>query len=641
MTKHLIAGTAGHIDHGKTTLIRALTGINTDRLKEEQERGITIELGFAHLTLPSGATLGIVDVPGHEKFVRHMVAGAAGIDMVMLVIAADEGIMPQTREHLDICRMLDIRQGLVVLTKKDMVDAEWLRMVADEVKAFTTGTFLEGAAVIPVSGTTGEGLPQLVAALETLVELVQPRPPWGIFRMPVDRVFTMKGFGTVVTGTTVSGRVAVGEPVSVYPRGLETRVRGLQVHNAAVEAAEAGFRTAVNLQGVEKDQVERGDVVGHPGQLVPSYIMDVRLHLLPSAPKPLASRARVRFHLGTSEILARVHLLEDRELAPGHQALAQIRLEKPTVALARDRFVVRSYSPSFTVGGGAVIDPAADKYFRRRKAVAAIIAKLRSLEKGSPPEAILAALQHGGPAGETLSVLSRSLNLDENTVAQLLAELTASGAVLRTGSGPQDPFLHAGVFQSLKESAVTLLEKFHRESPLKPGLSREELKTKLPRNLHPKALASLMEGLERDGLTAHVGQAVRLASYRVRLDPGQQALRDRLEEALRKAGLAVPSPAELSVQVRADLKAVTGLLEMMANEGTLVKIHEDIYLHGDALRKLTADIEAHFSANAELTVGHFKEMTSLSRKYTIPILEWFDRHGVTLRVGDKRMLKKK
>ncbi len=641
MSKHIIAGTAGHIDHGKTTLIRALTGINTDRLKEEQERGITIELGFAHLRLPGGSVVGIVDVPGHEKFVRHMVAGAAGIDLVLLVIAADEGIMPQTREHLDICRMLGIKRGLVALTKKDLAEPEWLELITEEVREFTRGTFLEGEPILAVSSQTGEGLPELLTVLDRLVSEVEPRPPWGIFRLPVDRVFTMKGFGTVVTGTTTSGTVRVGDLVRLYPRDIEARVRGIQVHGAAVEQAEAGCRTAVNLQGLEKEQVERGDTLGYPGQLVPSFIMDVRVRLLPSAAKALATRARVRFHLGTSEILGRVHLLEQDELPPGQEALAQVRLERPTVALARDRFVLRSYSPSFTIGGGTVIDPRADKLIRKAKTVAALVRKLQSLEKGSPEEAILAALQHEGPAGATLQSLVRSLNLDEASMAASIGALSSTGAVVRIGQEPRDPFLHAQVFRDLKKTVTDLLDRFHRENPLQAGLSREELKTKLPRNLPARAVAFLMDQLEREGTVIPAGKVVRLGSFSVKLDPSQQELRDRLEQTLRRAGLAVPSPAELSEQLKAPLATLQGLIGLLTDEGTFIKINDEIWLHRDELGKLQARLEEHFSRSPELTVGDFKDLTGLTRKYTIPILEHFDRQGFTLRAADKRMLKKR
>jgi selenocysteine-specific elongation factor len=637
VNKHLVAGTAGHIDHGKTTLIRSLTGVNTDRLKEEQERGITIELGFASLKLPNGTILGLVDVPGHEKFVRHMVAGAAGIDLVILVVAADEGIMPQTREHLDICRMLGIGRGLVALTKKDLVDAEWLELITGEVRSFTRGTFLENEPVIAVSSATGEGLSELLAALERLVAEINPRPAWGIFRMPVDRVFTMKGFGTVVTGTTTSGKLHTGDTIRVYPGDLETKVRGLQVHNESVEEAEAGLRTAINLQGVEKSSVARGDVVGHAGQLSPSFIMDVRLTVLPATPHPLANRARVRFHLGSKEILGRVHLLEGAELSPGGQGLAQIRLEEPTVALARDRFVIRSYSPSMTIGGGMIIDPAAAKFTRRKKAAASLVATLRSLEAGTPDEALLATLLAAGPAGGTSAGLVKSLNLDGALVESSLTALSDQGAVFRVGTAPQDPILHLQVLRELEDRITALVEAFHRDNPLKAGLPREELKTKLPKGISVRLLQAVVERAVLDGLVSATGKVIRSASFRVNLSPRQEALRAKIITSLEASGLSAPSPAELASRTGAGPAEITGLLGLLADEGELVRVHEDIYVRAVDLTSLEDRILEHFTRSPEMTVGDFKDLSGLSRKYTIPILEHFDRTGVTFRAGEKRV----
>ncbi|MBI4391738.1 MAG: selenocysteine-specific translation elongation factor, partial [candidate division NC10 bacterium] len=367
--KHIIVGTAGHIDHGKTSLVKALTGIDTDRLKEEKERGISIELGFAHLTLPDGLRLGIVDVPGHERFVKTMLAGVGGIDLVILVIAADEGIMPQTREHLHICRLLQIPRGLVALTKRDLVDADWLELVAEEVRTFLKGTFLEGAPVLPVSATTGEGLDALKAALAALAAEAEPKRVEGIFRLPIDRVFTMKGFGTVITGTLLAGSLKVGDEVVVLPEGLRSRVRRLQVHGETVEQAFAGQRTAVNLPGIEVSAIARGSLLCLPGTLRPSTAMDATLTLLEDAPRPLKNRGRIRFHLGTSELLARAVLLDREELPPGQSAYVHLRLESPGAALPQDRFVIRSYRPAVTVGGGMILDPAPPQRRRKRQEI--------------------------------------------------------------------------------------------------------------------------------------------------------------------------------------------------------------------------------------------------------------------------------
>jgi selenocysteine-specific elongation factor len=638
LSKHLIAGTAGHIDHGKSLLTRTLTGTDPDRLKEEKDRGITIELGFASLKLPGESLLGIVDVPGHEKFVRHMVAGAAGMDLVMLIIAADEGIMPQTREHLDICQMLGIEKGLVVLTKTDLAEPEWLEMVTEEVAEFTRETFLEGAPILPVSSLSGEGFPELTEALDRLVEEIEPRSPWGVFRLPVDRVFTMKGFGTVVTGTTISGRAEVGDTVQIYPGERTTRIRGLQVHGETRPDVEAGYRTAVNLQGVGKAEVHRGDIIAHQGELTPSYIMDVRLNLLPSAPKSLTSRTRVRIHLGTAEVLGRVHILEGNELKPGESGLAQVRFEKPAVALARDRFVIRSYSPSTTIGGGRIIDPEAVKFRQRNKTV---IQKLLSLEKGSPGEAILAALLHSGYRGGSASSLAASLNMEADSVQDHLKELSASGDIRRVGEGLRDPLIHGRTFLDLKNRSVSLLEEFHQRNPLKSGLVLEELRSRLPGNLEPKILAALIENLVEEELITLEGKLVRLSSHKVKLDEKQQRIRERVESTIRNAGLSVPSPDEISRDLRVDQRLLNSLIGVMVDDGVLVKIHDDIYIHRRDMDSLLAKIRDHFTSHQDLTVGHFKEMTGLSRKYSIPILEHFDRSGITLRAGDKRVLRQR
>jgi selenocysteine-specific elongation factor len=634
---HHIAGTAGHIDHGKSLLIKALTGIDTDRLKEEKERGITIELGFAYLDLPGGSLLGIVDVPGHERFVRHMVAGAAGLDLIIMVIAADEGIMPQTREHLDICRMLGIEKGLVVLTKKDLADPEWLALVTEEVRDFTRGTFLEGSPVIPVSGLTGEGLPELLSTLDMTVREIEPRTPWGVFRMPVDRVFTMKGFGTVLTGTTLSGSTRVGEVLQIYPGELAAKVRGLQVHNQVREEVEAGYRTAINLQGVDRDEVKRGDTIAPPGQLSPSYIMDVRLHLLPSAAKPLASRTRIRFHMGTSEVLGRVHLLEADELEPGRSGLAQMRLEKPAVALARDRFVVRSYSPSTTIGGGVIIDPTAAKYRRRNQKV---IAKLESLERGSPEEALLAALLHNGFKGGSISSLAVALNMEEEQTAECLGDLESAGKVHRSGTGVKDRVIHDQILAGLRENIHGILESFHRQNPLKAGLPREELKSRLPREVDPKVLALILAQMEEQGTLTLDAKLARLSGYVAKLDDKQLEQKKEIEASLKKTGLAAPSPSEMARNLKMDPVLLRGLVQMMVEEGLLVKVHEHIFVHRDHLESLIGKLEEHFMNQPDLTVGHFKELTGLTRKHSIPYLEYFDRHGITLRVGDKRVARR-
>src|ERR671923_1201815 len=418
--KQVVMGTAGHIDHGKTQLIKTLTGIDTDRLKEEKERGITIDLGFAHLTCEDGTEVGVIDVPGHERFVRNMLAGVGGIDLVMLVIAADEGVMPQTREHLAICQLLRVKGGLVALTKADLVDEDWLELVTEDTREFLKGTFLEGKPIVPVSAKTAQGIDELKRALQELVVRVPPKQSEGKFRLPVDRVFTIRGFGTVVTGTLFSGMIRVEDRVQIYPKGIEAKVRGLQVHNAGVPEAVAGQRTAVNLQGIEKVELERGDVLGRPGEFLPTFMLDAVLQHLADAPRPLRHRARVRLHVGTSEIMGRVILLDRDELAPGEETYVQFRLEAPAIALPRDRFVIRSYSPVQTIGGGMLLDVQPAKH---RRGDAGLAGHFRLLAEGSPEEICAHHLKQAAHKGLRLSEFLPRTELSEAQLRQVAATL--------------------------------------------------------------------------------------------------------------------------------------------------------------------------------------------------------------------------
>jgi len=394
--KQIILGTAGHIDHGKTSLIKAISGTDTDRLKEEKERGITIELGFASLDLPDGQHLGIVDVPGHEKFVKNMVAGATGIDIVVMVIAADEGVMPQTREHMEICTLLGIQHGLIVMTKTDMVDEEWLELALEDIREFSQGTFLEEAPIMPVSSVTGDGIPELIGAINEIAGSIPQRPPSSLFRLPIDRVFTMKGFGTVITGTLVSGKISVGETIMVYPTGITSKVRGIQVHNLSAETAEAGQRTAINFQGLDKAAVKRGEVLSTPDALIASYMVDISFHYLASSKKPLKNRTLVRFHTGTSEVMGYLILLEQEELPPGQTVVAQLRLDSPVAIVKDDRFVIRSYSPVRTIGGGQVLNPIPQKHKRLKQDV---IDGLQHLTDEDPEAIISQQIQQAGYGG--------------------------------------------------------------------------------------------------------------------------------------------------------------------------------------------------------------------------------------------------
>jgi len=633
--KQIILGTAGHIDHGKTALVRALTGVDCDRLKEEKQRGITIELGFASLNLPGGQQIGIIDVPGHEKFVKHMVAGATGLDMVMLVIAADEGVMPQTREHLEICQLLGIKRGLVALNKADMVDADWLEMVADEVAEYLADSFLAGSKVIPVSAIDGQGLPELREEIGRLAAQAESRSTAGVFRLPVDRVFTMKGFGTVVTGTAISGTLKVGEQVSVYPPGLTCKVRGLQVHNQDVSEAVAGQRTAVNLQGVDKQAIERGFVVATEGALEPTYMLDAYLTYLPAAAKPLKSRERVRFHLGTSEVLARVALLEGDGLQPGGSAFCQLRLDAPVVALKGDRFVVRSYSPVRTIGGGEVLNPLPRKHRRDR---AQALARLEALRAANDEGALLLHAEERAEAGIGLRELELLTAIPRTELAGLASNLAAKGRLIQYDPGR---FAHPKAVAALKKAVSVRLGHFHKENPLRAGCPKEALRGKLRPNLDPKLFARLLSDMAAAGEVVVKGDLVSARSHAIELTPADAKLKDSLEAACRAGGLTPPTFKELVAAHGGNEKGVVSMLRLLVQEGRLAKVSDELYYHAEAMRALKERLAAHLKGGGEIGAPEFKDLFGVTRKFMIPLLEHLDAVRFTIRVGDKRRLRER
>jgi selenocysteine-specific elongation factor len=633
--KQIILGTAGHIDHGKTSLIKALTGIDTDRLKEEKLRGITIELGFAWLDLPGGQRVGIVDVPGHEKFVKNMVSGASGIDLVALIIAADEGVMPQTKEHLDICSLLNVKHGLVVLTKIDMVDEEWLEMVTDDVQGFLKGTFLEGAPVLPVSSLSGQGLPEFLEALEALCKEVPERTSGGLFRLPVDRVFTMKGFGTVVTGSLVSGKVRVGETIMIYPSGIQSKVRGIQVHGQTVDQAVASMRTAINFQGVDRNAIARGDVVGGVNTLKPSYMVDALLVCLPSNEKPLKNRTKVRLHTGTSEILARAILLDREELSPGETAVAQFRLESPVAVVKDDRLVIRSYSPIRTIGGGQILNPVPRKHKRFKKP---LVTELKGLAESPAKEIITYHLRESGILGIRFSELRLMTNLSEKDLEHQLQLLLSQRAIVQLDRENRT-FIHGAIFDGLRQKATKILESYHRDHPLKAGMSRQGLMSKVAPSLSSKLFGLLIQDLTKSNTVIQEKEVVRLSGHRVALEADQKDVRHRIEQTYLQCGLQPPYFRDLVASLGQNSTHVKEILMHMLAEGIIVKVKEDLYFHRRVIDNLKNRLVSYLKANSEITTPQFKEMTGVSRKYTIPLIEYFDSTKATIRVGDIRRLR--
>ncbi len=632
--RHLIIGTAGHIDHGKTTLVKALTGIDTDRLKEEKERGISIELGFAFLRLPDGVQAGIVDVPGHERFVKTMLAGVGGIDLVILVIAADEGVMPQTREHLHICALLQVKRGLVALTKSDLVEVEWLEMVRADIVETLKGTFLDGCPVVPCSATTGQGLPELLQAIQDQAAAAEPKRTEGTVRLPVDRVFTIKGFGTVITGTLWSGTLAVGDEVAILPADLRSRVRRLQVHGQTVERAVAGQRTAVNLPGLEVSQIQRGDVLCLPGTLRASEAFDATLSLLPDAPRPLVNRARIRFHLGTSERLARVVLLDREELQPGERAYVHLRLETPSAALPADRYVIRSYSPAVTIGGGSILDPNPP---RERRPRAKMIEHLRILEQGSPTDRLERLLLAAGFTPATGDELRRRSDLDPTAVADSLRALTEKGAAVLVGPKGEAGVLHAERLAQLEKEVLARLAEFHAKQPLKDGLAKEELRSKLPAQLTPATFGWMLARLTEAGVIAVERDKVRLAAHRPTLSAAEEEFKAKIETAYRAAAFQPPAPEGVLGSLQAERKLLQAVFRRMVDDGILVKVKEDIFLHREHYQQLRERVLAHFQAQSSINVGTMKDLFGVSRKYAIPFLEHLDDVRITRRQGDERV----
>jgi selenocysteine-specific elongation factor len=630
--KHVIVGTAGHIDHGKSSLVEALTGTNPDRLEEEKRRGITLDLGFAFLDL-DGVRLGLVDVPGHERFVRNMLAGAGGIDLVLLVIAADEGIKPQTREHFEICRLLGIPRGIVAITKSELVDSDSLGLVRLEIEEFVRGSFLEGAPIVPVSARSGAGLDELKAVLRRGAQAVAAKDATQHFRLPIDRSFAMKGFGTVVTGTLISGAVKVDDEVELYPTRKRLRVRGLHSGGKQIERAVAGQRTAVNLAGIEHEEITRGMVLAPACVFEATQRVDARVTLLGSAPT-LKNRARVHFHQGTAEAIAEVILLSDSgELAAGGSAFAQLRLDKPLLLLSRDRFILRRFSPVVTIGGGAVLDARAPRHKSRDAAVARF---LGVLEHGKREE-ILGALAEAAPRGLTLpEIVARSGWIESETRATA-EKLAAAKRVRIMGSAP----IVVAPAQAVSDCAAAIrkaVEAFHRTNPLLAGIPKQELRARAGRarvEIFDAALGDLMAA--RALVTA--GDLVSQAGREITLSTEETRAKELIEREFERAGLTVPGFASVLAKLPVDAARAQKILQILLREKVLVKISSDLVFHRNTLLRLRETVAKYRKERgSRLPITVFKELTGITRKYAIPLLEHLDREQVTRRAGDERVI---
>ena len=628
--KSVIVGTAGHIDHGKTALVKALTGIDADRLEEEKRRGITIDIGFAHLELPApdgeALRLGFVDVPGHERFVRNMLAGVGGIDLVVLVIAADEGIKPQTREHFDICRLLAVRHGLTVLTKSDAVDAETLEVVRMEVADFLRGSFLDPShsPIVAASSLTGAGMDDVKTALAKVASEAKAKDSTVIARLPVDRVFTMRGFGTVVTGTLVSGSIRKEEELEVLPSGKHVRVRGVQVHGSAAERAIAGQRTALNVAGASTEDIGRGMMLAPPSTFRNTSRVDASVLLLPSA-RPLKDGARVHFHAYTMESVAEIRLHGTRQVKPGEDAFAQLRLAEPTLLLPGDRFILRQFSPVVTIGGGVVLD--ASPPLRKRSAET-VTTFLRTMFEGSPEQVLTARVARSGLAGLALNDIPAAMNIRREEAEAIAARV----GLVRCG----DTLVSPATFAEAGAKLVDALKKFHEANPLVGGISREELRGRI--NAGPSVFEALLNRAVADKKAEQAGELVRLAGRGVAMKDEEAESKKTIEQAFASAGLRVPSLREVLAGLKVDKVRAQKIVTLLLRDKVLLKVSEDLVFHQSALADLCQKIAALKNTTPKIDVARFKDMTGVSRKYAIPLLEYLDRERVTRRVGDERII---
>ena len=630
---HIIVGTAGHIDHGKTSLVKALTGIDADRLKEEKERGITIDIGFASLRLDDETTIGFIDVPGHERFIKNMLAGVGGIDAVVLVIAADEAVMPQTREHLDICSLLHIQRGLTVLTKIDATERDLADLAEVDVREYLQGSFLQDAPLLRVSSTTGEGLGELREALRTLAAQVAPKDASRIFRLPIDRCFSMKGFGTVVSGTLISGRIRREDDVEVLPAQRSARVRGIQVHGGSVDEATAGQRTALNLQRVELDQLERGMVLAPPGVFTPTAILDVHLELLPAA-APLVRRKRVRFHIGTAEVMGYAVLLGQDVLEPGGAAFAQIRLERPTFALPGDRFIVRQYSPMLTLGGGEILDAHPG---RHRRLDPALPQQLRAFKDAAPIERIATLVEAAGNRSIEMGGLVGRLGLTEGEIASALEALRRDGRVRQIATAPV-VVMSAAAFDASAAAILAEIARFHQAEPLLKGAGREDVRGRALPDASPVVFRAVIDHLVASKQIAADQDVLHAHARAVTLGGEEARIREQLRDRFKTLGLQPPSPDEVMRELGVERQRGRKILQLLLDDQVLVKITDDLIVDRTAVDRLIADVRAMKEGAAKFGVREFKELTGLSRKFAMPLLEYLDGRKVTRRVGDERLI---
>lgn len=629
--KNIVIGTSGHIDHGKTTLIKALTGHETDRLNEEKKRGISIELGFTYFDLPSGKRAGIIDVPGHEKFIRNMLTGVGGMDIVMLVVAADEGVMPQTKEHLDILSLLKIKKGIIVITKSTLVDDEWLELIKEDIKEKVKGTFLENAEMIAVDSVKGVGIDNLVNKIDVLTEETESRDINAPVRMPIDRIFTITGFGTVVTGTLIEGKISVEDTLEILPDKVKVRIRNIQVHGKSVNTAYAGQRVAINLANTKKEDIERGQILAQINSMEPTMMIDAKLNLLKDLSKPIKNRDRVRIYHGASEILARVTLLNQEEASTEESIYVQFRLEEPTAVKKGDHLIIRYYSPMETLGGAVVIDANPKKHKRFDEDV---LKDLAIREEGSPEEIVEKQIDIHSNEFPDLAVIAKLTSQQINNVKEILSKLVNGNKVIMLGN---DNVIHIKYYEKVKEELTSILESYHNNNPLKPGMLKEEVRSKLFPKIKSKIVDTLIDTFVKNQVVKIQGKFMSLYEFNIIFTPTHEKIKAQLEEIYLKEPYSTPRLEDVvqnmefkKVDVEQVFNAILG--------NTLVKLNQEIILHVKAYEDAKLKLADYINRNGSITLSEFRDILNTSRKYAVALLEYFDNEKFTKRIDEKRIL---
>lgn len=632
--KHFIIGTAGHIDHGKTTLIKALTGRSTDRLKEEEKRGISIELGFTYFDLPSGKRAGIIDVPGHEKFIKNMLAGVIGIDIIILVVAADEGVMPQTKEHLAILQLLGIKKGFIVLTKIDLVDEEWKELVIEDIKENVENTFLENTPIIPVSSTEKTGLDQVTKNIDQLTEEIKERDIKDMPRLPIDRVFTISGFGTIVTGTLISGTFKVGDEIEVFPGNKKGRIRSLQVHDEDANIVEAGQRVAINIAGLKKTDIERGNVVAPINSMQDTMMLDVKIRLLKDIPKIIENRSRVRLYIGTQEILCRIVLLDREQLSPGESAYAQLRLEESTVAKRGDKFILRFYSPMFTIGGGEILEPNPEK---KKRFDTKAIEELKIKDKGRTEDIIEKIIEDKSREFPTVKALSIYTAMTEEKIYSEVKKLEQQNKVIDFSLLKDIYVIHINYFNYLKREIEKELERYHSENSLKLGMGKEEIRSKYFKNIKPKVSDEFINLLINKEVIEQNEKYILLKGFQVKYTKVQNEIKGKIKTIFNERRFSPPKYEEIVKEMQTNDSEVKEVFESLLDRGEILKLKEDVYILRETCEKAKSILKEYLEGSEFITVSQYRDLLNTNRKVSIALLEYFDEQKITKRIGDKRI----